>query len=325
MNDRRDTTLSRFRRALIRPDLAVERLWRRTNHVRAGTPATGNRGAVPAGPDLGPYTAYARRARQIGFDDIVLFLSFDCDTDLDPKASLEVMDLLDPLGIKATFAVPGVQLERGAATYRRIAGRGAEFMNHGHLPHAEWRGDRYVGITFYETMPLAAVEADIRRGHDTVTAVIGRPPLGFRAPHFGHFQKPRQLALVHRLAAALGYRYCSTTLPAYGLEHGPVHVANDVVELATFGTLRCPLSVLDSWSHLSNRCQYALSRTYEALLIETVEALRGARMPALLTWYADPCHVAGQAPFERAMRHLAGLGIASLSGTEAAALAATGR
>ena len=306
------------RMALTRPHRVVEKL----RHLAAGGPA---KGLAVEPPDLGRYAVYARRARHLGLDDITLFLSFDCDTDLDPKASLEVMALLGPLGIKATFAVPGTQLERGAAIYRRIAGKGAEFMNHGHLPHTEWRGDRHVGITFYETMPCDAVEADIRRGHDTVAKVIGTPPLGFRAAHFGHFQKPDQLALVHRIAATLGYRYCSTTLPAYGLEHGPVHRVDGIAELATFGSLRCPVSILDSWSHLSNRCRYALSPSYEELLVDTVEALRGAKMPALLTWYVDPCHVAGQAPFERAMRYLAGLGIASLSGTEAAALAAPHR
>ena len=292
---------------------------------RAGsTPANPNvetGDGKPAGPDLGIYRAYVQHARKIGLDDIALFLSFDCDTDLDPEAALEVVAFLDTLGIKATFAVPGVQLERGAEIYRKIAGRGSEFMNHGHLPHAEWQEDRYVGITFYESMSFETVEADIRKGHETVSDVTRKPPLGFRAPHFGHFQKPDQLALIHRIAGDLGYRYCSTTIPSYGFEHGPAHDVDGVIELPTFGSTPAPSTILDSWTYLKDRCDYSLSETYGELLIRTVDELRAARMPALLTWYVDPCHVADQAPFERAMRHLTKTSVRSLSGMEAAALA----
>lgn len=303
----------RTRTALARPDVAVARLWQLARGEFNESEGMGSAESL--------LSVYAERARALGIDDLVLFLSFDCDTDLDPEASVEVMRLLDGLGIKATFAVPGTQLEHGAATYRKISEAGSQFINHGHLPHAEWRDDRYVGITFYETMSFADVEADIRKGHDTVTRVIGSAPLGFRAPHFGHFQKPEQLALVHRVALDLGYLYCSTTVPAYGFIHGPAHIVGGVVELPTFGSLHAPTSILDSWSYLEDRRNYALSETYGDLLIDTVDRLRAARLPALLTWYVDPCHVAGQAPFERAMRRLSALGVPSLSGKEAAALA----
>ncbi|QWG25093.1 polysaccharide deacetylase family protein [Bradyrhizobium sediminis] len=305
--------LMRRVRAAAQPSSAVERLKQIVGNGRSSTPT-----------DLAVFKLYASRAASLGLHRPVLFLSFDCDTDLDPPATIEVMKLLDGLGIKATFAVPGVQLERGAEIYREVAQRGCEFMNHGHLPHAEWRDDRYVGITFYEDMPVGAVEADIRKGHETVTRLIGRPPEGFRAPHFGHFKQPHQLALLHRLAHELGYRYCSTTLPEYALIHGPAPLINQVVELPAFGSVRAPTSILDSWTHLSDRRSYALAPTYAELMIETVDRLLAAKMPALLTWYADPAHVAGQAPFERAMRHIASCGIQSLSGRETAALGRVG-
>ena len=272
-------------------------------------------------PALAPFERYMVRARAVGLRAPTLFLSFDADTPLDPPAALEVMAFLGGLGIKATLAVPGTELENAAATYRQLADGGVEFMNHGYLPHAEWREDQYVGITFYENMALEDVEADIRRGDEVVTRITGRRPHGFRAPHFGHFREPAQLAFKHRVASELGYAYCSTTLPEYGLEHGPVtEVAPGLVELPTFGSAASPTSVLDSWTYLSNRKQYALSDTYGDLVIETVDALIARELPALLAWYADPCHVAGQAPFERAMRHLADKWIASLAGIEAARL-----
>jgi peptidoglycan/xylan/chitin deacetylase (PgdA/CDA1 family) len=305
--------MRRVRLAATQPSSAVERLKQIVGNSNASTPI-----------DLAIFEQYASHAASLGLSRPLLFLSFDCDTDLDPQATIEVMKLLDGLGIKATFAVPGVQLERGAKIYREVAQRGCEFMNHGHLPHAEWRDDRYVGITFYEDMPISAVEADIRKGHETVTRLIGRPPEGFRAPHFGHFKKPHQLALVHRLAHELGYRYCSTTLPEYALTHGPAPLIDQVVELPAFGSVSAPTSILDSWTHLSDRKSYALAPTYAELMIETVDRLLAEKMPALLTWYADPAHVAGQAPFERAMRHIASRGIQSLSGSETAALGRIG-
>ncbi|MGI9498846.1 MAG: polysaccharide deacetylase family protein [Geminicoccaceae bacterium] len=269
------------------------------------------------------YDAYADQARALGLDDIRLFLSFDCDTDRDPKAALEVMTLLDALGIKATFAVPGAALRRSAEIYRRLMDRGAEFMNHGDRPHAAWQDDRFVSVTFYESMSFEEVEADIRKGHETMHEVLGIRPLGFRAPHFGHFQEPDQLGLVHRVARDLGYRYCSTTLPSYGLAHGPAHDTGGIVELPTFGTIRSPVSLLDSWSHLSDRRDYALSDMYETLLIETVDAFSRLELPALLTWYVDPAHVAGQAAFERSMQELARRRVPSLGAMEAASLLRT--
>src|ERR1700748_823015 len=120
--------MRRVRRAATQPSSAVERLKQIVGS--SGTPAPN---------DLAIFEQYASRAASLGLGSPVLFLSFDCDTDLDPPATIEVMKLLDSLGIKATFAVPGVQLERGATIYREVAERGSEFMNHGHLPHAAWR------------------------------------------------------------------------------------------------------------------------------------------------------------------------------------------
>lgn len=301
----------------------ADRLIGWTRRVLRGSAAPVAQEAAPA-PQARPLAAfdvYAGKARALGLREPTLFLSFDADTPLDPPAAVEVMRFLGGLGIKATFAVPGTELENAAATYRRLADDGVEFMNHGYLPHAEWREDRYAGITFYETMELAAVDADIRRGDAAVRAVTASAPRGFRAPHFGHFKQPDQLAFKHAIAAELGYAYCSTTLPEYGLEHGPVHeVLPDLVELPTFGSSASPTSVLDSWTYLADRRDYALSDTYADLLVETVDALFDHEIPALLTWYADPCHVAGQAPFERAMQHLAARRVASLTGTEAARL-----
>ncbi len=271
-------------------------------------------------PSLQPLEHYVAAARKLGLDRPYLFLSFDCDTDLDAAAAEEVHEFLKSLGIKAAYAVPGAQLLKSPEPYRRLADRGAEFMNHGGLPHAEWNGDQWVGITFYDSMSPEEAEADIRRGHEIVTEVIGRAPMGFRAPHFGCYQKPEQVDLLHRTAARLGYRYCSTTLPSFGLKYGPAYETHGLLEIPCFGSIRNPKTILDSWTYLTDRKNYALGDQYFDLMVETVDAFVSRELPAVFTWYADPCHVLNQPPFMRAMEHLAKAGVVSVAGAELSGL-----
>lgn len=271
--------------------------------------------------ELGLIRQFGEHAKASGLHDLVLFLSFDCDLDLDIAASTELHRFLSGLGIKMTMAVPGVQLQNGASTYRALADAGVEFMNHGYLPHTIWQGEQFVSQTFYHEMTEDDVAADIRKAHRTVLEVIGNPPAGFRAPHFGTFQQPQHLQLVYELARELSYSYCSTTSPSLGHERGPVVDMGGVVELPTFGSARAPITILDSWTYLTDRRDYALGKEYAELMIETVDVMLTENIPGILSWYADPCHVVGQEPFERAMQHIAQKGLSSMSGTEAAGLA----
>jgi peptidoglycan/xylan/chitin deacetylase (PgdA/CDA1 family) len=306
-----NSTRARLRRFLADPVGVLRR------RLAPGSPATPD-------PFLEILRNYGAISRASGVDRLYLFLSFDCDTDLDIPASDEVHEFLSSLGIKMTMAVPGTQLRNGAAVYGNLATKGIEFMNHGFLPHTKWEGGQYVSTTFYHQMPDADVAADIRNGHEAVMSITGRAPNGFRAPHFGLYQEPRQLALVHSTARELGYRYCSTTIPAVGHRHGPAFDAGGVIELPTFGSVRAPTTILDSWTYLTDRRDYALGDDYAELVIETVDTMLAEEIPGLLSWYGDPCHVVGQEPFLRAMRHIAAKGVPSLSGSEAAAMAGTG-
>jgi hypothetical protein len=274
-------------------------------------------------PHLDKLRNFSRSAEQSGIRGLYLFLSFDSDTDLDIAASSELHGFLSSLGIQMTLAVPGTQLSNGAETYAALAAKGVEFINHGQLPHAKWENDQFVSTTFYNEMTEADVIADITKAHETVTAVCGKAPLGFRAPHFGTFQAPEQLKLIYDVARKLKYTYCSTTSPALGHRYGPVVDMGGIVELPTFGSVQSPESILDSWSHLTDRRHYALGTVYGDLMVETVDVMQSMQMSGILSWYVDPCHVAGQEPFERAMRHIAKCAIPSLSGLEASRLAAS--
>jgi peptidoglycan/xylan/chitin deacetylase (PgdA/CDA1 family) len=310
------TSVARWARraahAVVNPAVIVRRLIGDANRIQPAVQATSD--------PLAPFQNLIALGRKTGLSRPTLFLSFDCDTDLDFTAALEVKRFLDSLGIKATWAVPGVQIERGEATYRAIAAAGDEFMNHGQLPHTAWEGDRYVSITWYHEMTPEAVVADITAGDATIRRVLGVAPTGFRAPHFGLYSEPAQLNLVRESVRRLGYSYCSTTLPDYGLAHGPIVPHDELIELPTFGSTGAPTCVLDSWTYLTDRRDYKLGETYADLMCETVDRFVAAQAPVLFTWYADPSHVAGQAPFERAMRHLVKQGVGSVFGREAARL-----
>lgn len=274
----------------------------------------------PAPPETAPdplaegrrmFDGHAAKSRDVGIDRLLFWLSFDCDTDKDAAAAERLDPWLRRLGVRASYAVPGVQLERAAETYGRLAKAGAVFLNHGYRAHAEWRGDRHHPVTFYDQMSPAEVVADIRRGHDTATRVTGTPPRGFRAPHFGSFQAPEQLALLHGEAKRLGYAYCSTTVPQFGLDHGPL-VDCGIAEFPLTGSLRTPALILDSWCHLEDRANYRLADAYFDLLQETVDYMVDNRQPGLLSFYVDPAHVDGQTPFLNAVDHLRRRGVESV-------------
>jgi len=61
---------------------------------------------------------YNSLAHQQGFNRLYLVLSFDCDTPEDAEAAKIIHSRLLEQGIKATYAVPGAQLEENAAVYQ---------------------------------------------------------------------------------------------------------------------------------------------------------------------------------------------------------------
>lgn len=271
---------------------------------------------APPAPTPNAFHQYSSLCRAAGVDQVYLLLTFDCDTDEDIAAARELDVDLRRRGIRAGYAVPGVQLERGAETWRAIGEVGAEFLNHGWQAHAEFRDGRYWPATFYNEMSEAAVVADVRRAHQTLLDVFGTGPEGFRAPHFGSFQAPEQLELLYGTLRPLGYRYCSTTIPALGLARGPVVDMGGMFEVPCTGSYRCPTTLLDSWTYLTDRTHYHLGDEYFELFEETITRLRELGLPAILTYYADPAHVLGQKSFERALDTIAGFAVPSLQGRD---------
>jgi hypothetical protein len=235
---------------------------------------------------------YSRLAREQGLDGPRFVLSFDCDTDLDIEVAEDVHTRLATLGIRPCYAVPGELLERGATVYQRIAATGAEFLNHGYRTHTFFHPitRTYESTFFYDRLDRAQIRDDIRRGHDAHVRVLGRAPTGFRVPHFGTYQELHQLRLLHQELAELGYRYSSSTVPRYGLLHGPLKKSDaGIWEIAVSGCFDRPTTILDSWGvRYAERRQY----TEEDYGIQFGKMLRFfENKPGLLNYYADPSQV----------------------------------
>lgn len=259
---------------------------------------------------------YAANARRLGLDSVYLLLSFDCDSPEDAEAAAALAPWLKTRSIKTTYAVPGEQLQQSAGIYRTLAGDGADFMNHGALPHTARAADgSYYSITFYHQMTPGTVATDIRRGHQIVQEVTGRVPVGFRAPHFGLYQASDQLALIYRTLREIGgYRYASTTRPRFAMQHGPAYPAGGGLwEVPVMGTWAQPFNILDSWSNLSDKHTRTLDPRYAARFIQTIDRLQTRQIPAVLTYYADPAHLTQNDVFKHALAHAIERGVQSLS------------
>ena len=258
----------------------------------------------PAAEKNALFLAYGRLARTQGFDRLYIALSFDCDTPEDIPAAEQVHTWLSKRGIKATYAVPGAQLLQGAQTYRRLLDMGADFINHGARPHAEWHDGRYWSMTFYNELTIDEVIEDIKKGHEICQRVLGRSAVGFRAPHFGYFQTPKQREVMYTVLKDLGYLYSTSTLPEYGLLNGPVVKENGIIELPLSGSYANPFAILDSWNYIISPNQPVLKEEYTNLFIQTVRQLLDMQIPGFLNYYVDPAHVCKGKTFYQAMEYL---------------------
>lgn len=248
------------------------------------------------------FERHGRLARRAGIDRVYLVLSFDCDTPEDAEVAPALHRELMALGVTAAYAVPGLVLRAGADAYRDIAATGAEFLNHGHDHHAEWSDElgRWVSRWFYDTLPPEVIRDDVGRGHADVRDVVGTTPQGFRAPHFGTFQRPAQLRLLHEVLARLGYRYSSSTIPIHGFRDGPAFDRFGVLELPVSGMASSPLTILDSWGCFAAPDRTLAPSDYEREATALADAVAEAGA-GVINCYADPSHVAGRPEFMAAV------------------------
>jgi hypothetical protein len=263
------------------------------------------------------WSRYSRMAHKQGFDRLYLLLSFDCDTPEDAEAAAVLDEKLKQLGIQRSYAVPGTMLEANPQVYRSIFSRGAEFLNHGYLPHTQLQDGVYRSTTFYAQMDPADVVNDVEKGHQTVFSVIGKKPAGFRAPHFGRVPLAMQRDVIRPVLKELGEFYSTQTSPIEAMKHGPIWVDRHWPEFPVCGSSHAPYSLLDSFSYLQSPAVRKVTGQYAAVLKQTIRNFVDWNIHGLLNIYVDPSHVAEDDGFMDAMRMVCDLGIPSVTYTQA--------
>lgn len=124
--------------------------------------------AAPAGLAYSPAARLVRVHRRVRQPD-GLALTFDDGPQ--PGATEHFLELLDRLGVRATFFVVGEQVERFPSLTREIVLAGHEVANHGY---------RHRNHLYRNPLDIMA---DLRRGGQAIAEVTGRRPDLFRPPH----------------------------------------------------------------------------------------------------------------------------------------------
>jgi peptidoglycan/xylan/chitin deacetylase (PgdA/CDA1 family) len=190
-------------------------------------------GPAPAYPWPAPYNA-------------AMFLSFDVDaesawTSKDPAhadrlvtmsfggfearvGTPKLLELLDRLGLKATFFITGWSADAHPAMCEAILHAGHEIGHHGYHHLLPDPGDPFL-------------EEELDRGFETLKRRLGVVPTGYRAP-FGEFTEALRVALVQR-----GIVYTSSF-------RDDVRPYRHVLRDGAPGTIELPVTAsYDDWMH----------------------------------------------------------------------------
>ena len=117
-------------------------------------------------------------------------LALTIDDGPDPEVTPAVLDMLDQLGLRATFFCIAQQAERHPALTRQIVARGHDIQNHSFRhPH-----------TFSLYGP-AALRREVERAQEVLLSLTGRRPTCFRAP--AGLRNPFLDPVLHRLGLHL--------------------------------------------------------------------------------------------------------------------------
>jgi peptidoglycan-N-acetylglucosamine deacetylase len=112
-----------------------------------------------------------------------------------PGHVARVLELLDELGLRATFFVAGIAAERHPGALREVVSAGHEIGCHG-----------YDHRRIFQLTP-DAFRSDVARCVDVVEEICGVRPRGYRAPWFSI---NRDCAWAHDVLVDLGFRYSSS-------------------------------------------------------------------------------------------------------------------
>ena len=213
------------------------------------------------------------------------------------------MRLLD-MGINPVYAVPGALLKKGKKIYKKIYNTGAEFINHGGREHTyfDLKERRHASCFFYEQQPLHILKQDILQGHRDIENTLDMSPKGWRTPHFGTFQSPKNLDFLYSTLNELGYQFSSSTIPEKAYKHGPVYNDKGIIEIPVTGILERPLDIMDTWAYFGapNRTMNPSDYLRSCKILSHFSE----RHPILINIYGDPSHIHEKEDFFQGMEYL---------------------
>lgn len=249
---------------------------------------------------------YSEKSAGGGLFGRYFVVSFDCDTLGDIKVAGEITDRLFSMGIKPVMAVPGELLLQGAEAYRGIAEKGAEFLNHGYKTHSVKTHMGYDSTYDYKDVSFDEVRKDVEMGDKTLREALEKAPKGFRTPHFGNFQKGRQLKFLYGVLKNLGYIYSTSTIPYFGLKKGGLYkTTSGLVEIPVSGMASEPLRIFDSFFYYDGETDKLRAEEYCREGFAIADAFEKHVKNGIINIYADPSQVYGNEEFFEVMKRFA--------------------
>jgi len=236
---------------------------------------------------------YGRLNSIKGIDQLYFIFSLDCDTESDLEIIDDVHNALLKFNIKPVYAVPGELLKKGANIFQKIALTAGEFINHGFKMHTYFDSTlkEYRSCFFYNQLSKDTIKEDIILGHKSHLEVLNKAPVGFRTPHFGTFQKNKDLKFLYSILRELGYKYSSSTPPLFGLKYGAIYEVNGIKEFPLSGCYDYPTILLDSWGFLAAPNRKFGIEDYIYQFKKIVNFFTMNKIPGILNIYADPLHI----------------------------------
>lgn len=255
-------------------------------------------------PNYLRYLTLRNKNRRLGIRSNYLTISFDCDRDIDAKAAVKLADWLAARKIKATFAVPGETLLENIRDYLHVKKLGFEFMNHGYAKHMVRLRKGFVGSSWYHEMSASEISNDIVVADRVLRSKLKVKPRGYRAPHFGLFQREAQLNLIYKCLKKLKYHYASTTTPEKALLNGSVYDVGELYEVPVSHAFDFPATILDSWTFLESPQRIYSKSDYVKQFRKTIDYFSSKQSSGyIFNIYVDPSHVVNFPSFYKCVEY----------------------
>lgn len=207
-------------------------------------------------------------------------LSFDCDLPEDVASHAWLLGRLKEYGLRGSFACVGTYVEMFPEEHRLLVDAGHEIINHtySHPSHRLLNPHQRFRLLSDEQL-----REEVSKAHEMIERVIGVPPVGFRAPHFGGLHTNR----VYAILRDLGYRYSSSTIGTRTPELGSPFKFQGIWEIPLSPDPKTAFGCLETWGlYRARPARYADKREFLALLDEVLKV--GISSGTFLNFYLDP-------------------------------------